>query len=356
VPATEPHVALALRLRELRKRRGITQAQLAKALDVSVAAVSSWESETNTLVPTDNRIVELSTLYASERRRPDDSVAVLPDEQLTAQERSRRDTLMTELSQLRSPTVSTSRIPLAGPGDAIGGGTWYFPDQRPIRIVCGLLPADKRALMPYTQVDDPDYTSLYNLADLDALFELQGHVRATNPAIGDIGVRTVESLTADDLTCHLVVLGGIDFWGSKVVDLIDALQLPVTQVSSHDGRAGFLVGGPGGQLIAPELSESDGRPRLRTDVAHFYRGPNPYNRRRTVTICNGMYARGTYGAVRALTDPRFRDRNEQYLSDRFGGNSVMSIVMRVSVVFGEKTLTPDWTLEEHRLHEWPDRS
>jgi len=28
----------------------------------------------------------------------------------------------------------------------------------------------------------------------------------------------------------------------------------------------------------------------------------------------------------------------------------------VSVVFGEKTLTPDWTLEEHRLHEWPDRS
>ena len=43
------------------------------------------------------------------------------------------------------------------------------------------------------------------------------------------------------------------------------------------------------------------------------------NKRRTVTVCNGMYGRGTYGAVRALTDVRFRDSNDGYVKSRFAG-------------------------------------
>jgi transcriptional regulator with XRE-family HTH domain len=349
----EPHVALAVRLRELRKRRGLTQAQLAKALDVSVAAISSWESENNTLVPTDNRITALSTLYASSRSRGTDAVLLPPDEDLTAQERGLRDDLVRELMELRTPTVDSSRIPLAGPGDAIGGGTWYFADKRPVRVICGLLPEHLRANMPYTTTAEPDYTSLYNLADLDALLELYGHLRATNPAIGDLQIRTGVDLTQDDLTCHLVILGGVDLWSETVLALVEELNLPVHQVRLDD-EAYFEVTRPEvGQHQAELTGPVAGERRLRSDVAHFYRGPNPYNRRRTVTICNGLYARGTYGAVRALTDARFRDRNEGYLAERFADSEQISLLMRVTVPVAGKTLTPDWTVPETRLHEWP---
>ena len=37
-------------------------------------------------------------------------------------------------------------------------------------------------------------------------------------------------------------------------------------------------------------------------MAHFYRSPNPFNHKRTVTVLNGMFSRGTLGAVRALTE------------------------------------------------------
>jgi len=349
----EPHVALALRLRELRKRRGLTQAQLAKALDVSVAAISSWESENNTLVPTDNRITALSTLYASSPGRGAGAPVLPLDDELTATERGLRDELVRELLELRTPSVDSSRIPLAGPGDAIGGGSWYFADARPVRVICGLLPEPVRAKMPYTTTAEPDYTSLYNLADLDALLELHGHLRATNPAIGDLQIRSGSDLTPDDLTCHLVVLGGVDLWSDTVLALVEELALPVRQVR-RDDKAYFEVTGAQPEQHRAELVDTpSGKRRLRSDVAHFYRGPNPYNRRRTVTICNGLYARGTYGAVRALTDARFRDRNESHLAERFAGSEQISLLMRVTVPVAGKTLTPDWTLAETRLHEWP---
>jgi hypothetical protein len=64
-----------------------------------------------------------------------------------------------------------------------------------------------------------------------------------------------------------------------------------------------------------------------------------------------MYGRGTLGAVRALTDSRFRDRNEAYLKRRFADADAFSIITRISVVMGQ-VLTPDWTIPDARLHEW----
>jgi hypothetical protein len=66
-----------------------------------------------------------------------------------------------------------------------------------------------------------------------------------------------------------------------------------------------------------------------------------------------MYGRGTLGAVRALTDIRFRDRNSAYLRERFGAAESFSIISRVPVVAG-MGLTPDWTVADNRLHEWPE--
>ena len=80
---------------------------------------------------------------------------------------------------------------------------------------------------------------------------------------------------------------------------------------------------------------------------------SPFNRERFVTICNGMYGRGTYGAVRALTDARFRDRNSEYIQARFADSEAYCILMRVTVE-ASATLTPDWTLSATRLFEWSE--
>jgi hypothetical protein len=55
--------------------------------------------------------------------------------------------------------------------------------------------------------------------------------------------------------------------------------------------------------------------------------------------------------VRALTDARFRDRNADYVGERFADSDSYCILTRVTVEAG-KALTPDWTLEETRLFEW----
>ncbi len=64
-----------------------------------------------------------------------------------------------------------------------------------------------------------------------------------------------------------------------------------------------------------------------------------------------MYGRGTYGVVRTLTDPRFRDRNEEYLTSKFDDSESYCLLTRVPVV-DAATLTPDWTSPDSRLFEW----
>ena len=110
----------------------------------------------------------------------------------------------------------------------------------------------------------------------------------------------------------------------------------------------FEITEEGGRKVPhhPQLEESGGRTILREDVALFARAVNPFNRKRIVTICNGMYGRGTYGAVRALTDERFRDRNMEYIQARFPDAEACCILTRVTVENGV-TLTPDWTLPGH---------
>ncbi len=123
---------------------------------------------------------------------------------------------------------------------------------------------------------------------------------------------------------------------------------------SEDVPGGFRVGADETRLFKPTLQKKrDGKEVLIEDVAHFFRAPSPLNDKRTVTICNGMYQRGTLGAVRALTDARFRDRNERYLRERFAGEDTFSVISRVKVILGN-VVTPDWTTEDV-LHEWPAR-
>jgi hypothetical protein len=299
-----------------------------------------------------------ATFFSSRRSVEGGQMRLLEDAELTDVERSMRDRLHEELLRLRFPEIADGhRTPLAGQTDAIGGGTWYFADQKPVTIVCARLPRQLREMMPYTNPQDPDYVRSYTYADVDALIELFGHVRAVNSAIADVSIKTADALAEDDYTAHLVLLGGVD-WNPVTRDITRRLKLPVRQGSRpddalYDGH--FDVGdGEERRRFAPVLDRDGSRVTLREDVAYFFRGLNPYNIRRTITMCNGTFGRGTYGAVRALTDARFRDRNEEYLSERFRDRQAFGVLHRVVIGVQGEALTPDWTIEENRLHEWPE--
>lgn len=352
--AVGPGRALALRLRALREERwpdvDITQAQLAEALGdgraLSVPLISSWETAHNPKAPPLRRLEAYALFFATERsveREPFHLVALAD---LTPEERAYRDELLAELTALREAVLVGGQ-----PGGGTPGGIWRFPAGQDITIVCARLPDEMRARMPFTDPTDPDHVDLYDYADLDALVELYGHVRSVNPN-NQVNYRTSDALTQDDYTSHLVLLGGVD-WNEATRDLFRRVNIPVDQIArdTPGDVGGFRVDGIE-ELFKPKLLPGGSRPELLEDVALFLRGPSPYNQKRTLTICNGMFGSGTLGAVRALTDVRFRDRNEGHVAQRFAQQDTFSIITRVPIVYG-RVVTPDWTIPDTLRHEWP---
>ncbi|WP_410612165.1 helix-turn-helix domain-containing protein [Amycolatopsis sp. lyj-109] len=350
-PVHQPRPALARRLRALRDTQwpdvGITQTQLAQALGgkkpLSISLISSWENVDKPVAPPIRRLEAYATLFATRRSLDGGTLHVLSVHELTDGERTRRKELLEELLGLWE-----GRHPGA-PGSV--PDIWTFDEDQNITIVCARLPEKYRQHLSYADSESADFVSLYTYADPDALIELFGHIRSRNPD-NNVKFCTSDELTADDYTSHLVLLGGVDF-NSVTQTVIERVKLPVKQVprKAEAEHGGFLVEENGDStLFEPKL---DSQEHLLEDVAHFYRDESPFNRKRTVTVCNGMYGRGTLGAVRALTDARFRDRNTAYVHERFGDVESFSIISRVPVVGGQG-LTPDWTREENRLHEWPE--
>jgi hypothetical protein len=344
----------------------VRQAQLAEALSgngrpISIPLISSWESRTKPQVPPAFRLESLATFFAT-RRSLDGRVARLlsPDE-MTVDERTARQELLEELLRLRDDALGAPRAVDAIPGaleimeiaESLNAGPYRFEPGQNTTIVCAQLPQEMLQRMPYTDRLDLDFMESYRYSDLDSLLELFGHVRAANPT-SRVEFRAAHELRPDDYTGHLVSLGGVD-WNQATSALLERLELPVKQIIEWDkeGGAYFEVTEEDGQKVPhrPRLDKRGDRKILREDVALFARAESPFNRRRFVTICNGMYGRGTYGAVRALTDERFRDRNAQYLLDSFGDSHAFCILIRVTVENG-RALTPDWTLPETRLFEW----
>jgi transcriptional regulator with XRE-family HTH domain len=342
LPVDRSSHALARRLKALRVEHwpdaAITQGQLAKAFDSSAPLLSSWE---NGKVPPSARLAAYATFFAT-RRSIEDGYRVLDLDELTEDELEYREELLAELTEL-------AEVDTGAPASSSSRGFWYFPDAYDITIVVAQLPDDQLPKTPFTDPASPDYVELYTYADLDSLIELHGHIRSLNPG-SQVHFRTAEALSPDDYTTHLVLLGGVD-WNVVTRDVVDRVELPVNQPGRSDVSdvGGFEVVENGEtRLIAPLVV----RGKLIEDVAQFYRGISPYNKKRTVTICGGMYGRGTLGAVRALTDAKFRDRNTAYLKDRFAGHDAYSVITRVTIVNG-RVVTPDWTLSENRLFEWP---
>jgi transcriptional regulator with XRE-family HTH domain len=336
--------------RRLRELRGATRQRiLAAALSVSVPLISSWE--TGKAVPPPDRIDGYARFFATGRSIDEQGhPRLLAADELQPDERQRFRALRAELLQLRPATAAVHRNGLTtrSPWE----GLWHFADRAPITIVCAALPADLRADEQYTSPDSPDYIELYTYADLDALVELYGHLLAANPGVV-VDRKLAQNLSPTDLTNHLVLLGGVD-WNPMTQQVMTALDVPVSQARREDDPdigAFQVIEGEAVTVFPSTLDDTDPSPRLTEDVAQFCRGPNPFNRMRTVTICNGNYGRGTLAAVRTLTDPRFRDRNRAYIEARFSPDETYSLLARVNIVQG-KVVTPDWTQDGTILHEW----
>lgn len=358
-PQTGRASALAHRLRALREEhwpdRRLTQRQLGQAIGgISPPLISSWENPHSEKVPPNPRLAAYATFFATRRSVEQEPFRLLDPTELAPDEQTNRETLLNELTELRELALEVPQ-PTSPPHIHMTEqhGLWHFPVLEEITIVCADLPDHLRQAIPYADPACPDYVEMYTYADLDALIELHGHLRAVNPN-NKVTFITASALTQDSLTTHLVLLGGVD-WNIVTRDLLDRLNVPVHQGRREVEPAGYfeVAGAEHPHRFAPTIDRSDDKETLLEDVAHFFRGPNPLNRKRTLTMCNGTFARGVLGAVRALTDTRFRDRNEVYLRERFHDQSSFSILFRVPIVNG-KGATPDWSDEDIRLHEWSE--
>lgn len=340
---------LADRLRELRTtgRPGpsLTQRSLGRALGVSVPLISSWEHGT---VPPPERLDDYARYFAT--AGPGSS---LPEvDQFDEDEHRAYHELRRSLLRLRDQTAGATD---AGAPEI--PSPLRFPPGEAITIVCSELPDHLRAQAGFaSSAQDPDYIDSYKYADLDALIELLMFIRGLNPT-NPATVGVPRELSADDLTAHLIALGGVDWNEVTEAALTDLSQVPVKQLrrSNFQDSGAFSVGHADGTRaeLAPKLRDDQGRSTLKEDVAHFLRAPNPYNRERTLTFFNGMYSRGSYGVVRALTDPKIQERNAAYVARRFHGTDTYSILCRVKIVANE-VVVPDWTVDDIRLHEWPE--
>jgi transcriptional regulator with XRE-family HTH domain len=191
---------LAETLRDLREStwldRVLTQAQLAKALSseghVAAATLSSWESTSNPKTPSAARISAYARFFST-KRSLEGQPHLIPKDQLTESELERFNEIEARLLELYRPERAAARR------------SFQF-DAGPVIVICPAAPLNVQGALADEQ--DPNFTKLRQYADLDALIELYGHLRAENPDL-DVFHRLTSDVVSDDFSSHVILLGGI---------------------------------------------------------------------------------------------------------------------------------------------------
>jgi transcriptional regulator with XRE-family HTH domain len=334
---------LSDRLRSLREEvPGLTQKDLAQVFEGNVSMVSMWE--TGRRLPPEPRLRTYARLFATRQSftagpRP----RLVGDEELTGEELRRLRDLEEELFGLRREATVTGDGTAAEP--SMPPHVFRLTGGAPITIVCADVPEDKRPR--YARRTDLNYVRASSFADLDALLDLFGHLRAENPD-ERVRIRASAELKVEEMSGHLILLGGT-VWNEATRLLSEQIDLPLG-LESVDGEE-ILVLRHGKEPRQFRVRLEDGV--LREDIGVFVRVPNPQAPQCTVTICIGITTRGVRGVVQCFADYDLRDRNEEYMATRFGDEDTYGIVIRVRVsTMSGEPLPPDLTKPHTRLDEW----
>lgn len=218
--------------------------------------------------------------------------------------------------------------------------------------------APHNARGPLADEKNLNHTRLHRFADIDALLEVFGHIRALNPDL-HVLTRLPSEIQRTDLQNHIVLLGGIA-WNKTMRRILFDLEkkLPIEQVEHSQVLEGevFRVKKDDDreeQTYLPAIEVDGEESELTEDVGLLARLPNSFNFSRTMTICNGVHSKGVLGAVLAITDETVRLANEEYLARRFPAGD-FAMLVRVPVISGHP-IAPDLQNPHTRLFEWsPD--
>jgi transcriptional regulator with XRE-family HTH domain len=342
-----PARRLAERLRALREReyRPLTQGQLAKALGgadpLSNATISLWEKPSSDRLPPPQRLADYARLFCTSRSFDVGGPRLLRDDELIEEEREREAELYEELLALRDSAQGADSAPVLVERTSI----WHFADRKAVSVVCSDAPNPPA----YANPDHLNYVRSARYADLDAVIDIFGQLRADNPA-SMIRLLSAEELVGDFALNHLAIVGGAAVYDTAPHFAQD-IPLPVVERIPNTDTHAFhcTVGEETRKFVSTRV---DGA--LVEDVGLIARCLHP-NVQRTVTILSGITSRGVHGAALCFTDSHVRDDNEQYLRDSFRNADAFCILMRVAVQ-NNIALPPNLQRDNVGLYEWSDKT
>ena len=340
-----PARRLAERLRDLREQERLTQKQLAGVLGGSDATISLWEKPGSDRLPPPPRLAAYARLFCTSRSFAGDRPRLLSPGELTEQERERETELYDELLALRERAAQSTAIPPTVEGQR--SAIWHFPNPIAVSIVC----SDAVDPPVYAQDSHLNYSRYARYADLDALIEVFGQVKADNPA-RMIRILPTERLNQDFALNHLILIGGAAARSDEAAPLFEqdiplpkAKQVPDTDPATH------LFTCSVGEETREFTSLRDDEGHLKHDVGLIARGPHPLVPGVTVTLLSGITSRGVHGAALCFIDSHVRDANERYLESTFGNVASFCILMNIPVQ-NDEALPPNLWRENTRLYEW----
>ena len=341
-----PARRLAERLRDLREREHLTQKQLARVLGgaeaLSIATISLWEKPSSGRLPPAPRLEAYSRLFCTSRSFEGDRTRLLRSSELTEQERERASELYDELIALRERAQSTNDD--SAPGRSQRSAIWHFPDAIAVSIVC----SDAVEPPPYAQHSHLNYSRYAKYADIDALVEVFGQVKADNP---DRMIRILPTarLAQDFALNHLILIGGA---ASDAASLFaQNIPLPTAEAIPGTDPVTHLFKCTVGEETQEFRSTRDKEGTLEQDVGLIARRPHPIIPGGTVTLLSGITSRGVHGAALCFIDSHLRDTNQRYLESAFGSVESFCILMNIPVQ-NDVALPPNLWRENTSLYEW----
>ena len=340
-----PARRLGERLRDLRESRHLTQKQLARILGgsetLSIATISLWEKPGSDRLPPAPRLEAYSRLFCTSRSFASDRLRLLRSNELTEQERERATELYDELIALRERAQSTSA---PAPAGRQRSALWHLADPIAVSIVC----SDAVDPPSYAQASNLNYSRYARYADLDALVEVYGRVKADNP---DRMIRILPTarLAQDFALNHLIIIGGA---ASDAASLFaQNIPLPTPEEIPGTDPVTHLFKCTVGEETRMFKSTLDDEGTLVQDVGLIARSLHPIIPGGTVTLLSGITSRGVHGAALCFIDSHLRDTNERYLENAFGNVESFCILMNIPVQ-NDVALPPNLWRENTCLYEW----